>query len=58
MTYQIDFAPVAGPSPFLFQVNEALALADRQALVEAVEANSDQPLCGYDAPPCPGGTGR
>ena len=58
VTYQIDFAPVAGSSPFLFQVNEALALADRRALVEAVEANSGQPLCGSDAPPCPGGTGR
>jgi hypothetical protein len=57
VTYRFDFAPEAGPS-LVFQVNEALALASRSDLVEAVEAASKQSLCGYAAPPCPGGTGR
>jgi hypothetical protein len=57
VTYRFDFAPDAEPS-LVFQVNEALALTPRRELVEAVRANSGQSLCGYAAPPCPGGTGR
>jgi membrane-associated phospholipid phosphatase/tRNA A-37 threonylcarbamoyl transferase component Bud32 len=56
VTYRFDFAPEAAAS-LVFQVDEALALTPRRDLVDAVRTNSGQPLCGYGAPPCPGGTG-
>jgi hypothetical protein len=56
ITYRFSFLPEAGPN-LVFQVNEALALQPRRVLVDAVAANSSLSLCGFGAPPCPGGTG-
>lgn len=57
VTYRYDFQPGADLS-LAVQVDEALALTPRSDLVDAVEADSDQSLCGEAAPACPGGTGR
>ena len=57
VTYRTNFESGTELS-LAVQVSEALSLTPRRDLVDAVAANSDQSLCGYAAPPCPGGTGR
>jgi hypothetical protein len=53
VTYQFDFR-IEADGVLLFAIDNALGFQPRDALVDAVQAETDLRLCGAGAPRCPG----